>query len=271
MSSDPLDETIRGSTADDLRRKIAESKAKTAGLHEFMVDEEKRQGELILVEAAAFFTPDQLDILKRIGFGTCHIQQPNGSMKLVSVSVVRPQVDPWESRTPGSDVMFERAKAMSNELFGFTTLQQESVRHPRHVQDWVMKQRIHNDEPMAEQARRILDVADRMAKGEPPFVDSEGKPVAWSYLDDNGWPHTADGRLVDVPIVPKQALRDDQDRSNVARLVEAHKTLSKRINEEVGLPIGYTVSGPPRKPSLLRRLWTAWCEFWETPLDERWE
>ena len=142
MSDDPLDETIRGKqdkltidgvdvpvfvhenvppnaiyTVDELKRKIAESKAKTAGLHQFMVDEEKRQGELILINADVLLPPWEVDKLKRVGFGTCHIQQPDGAMKLVSVSIVAPQVDPWESR-PGPAVMFERAKAMSNELFG---------------------------------------------------------------------------------------------------------------------------------------------------------
>lgn len=99
------------------------------GIHGWPVSEDLVRGdmtgklrdgtELVLVKAATYIHPATLDELKRVGWGTCHMQGPDGILRLVSVSIVSTEVDPWESYgKPGPDVMFQRAKAMSNELFG---------------------------------------------------------------------------------------------------------------------------------------------------------
>jgi hypothetical protein len=103
MSDDPLDETIRAG------RKAVEAQELIA---DWRYLNSMEPPDLILIEAANMIHPAELDSLKRVGFGTCHIQQPDGAMKLVSVSIVAPQVDPWEGKGPEIHIEY---KPMSDE------------------------------------------------------------------------------------------------------------------------------------------------------------
>lgn len=79
MSDDPLDETIRGK----------QDKLTIDGIDvPVWLHEDVPQDSLILVEAGTLIHSDWLDGLKRVGWGTCHIQGPDGKMRLVSVSIV---------------------------------------------------------------------------------------------------------------------------------------------------------------------------------------
>lgn len=296
-TDDPMNETIRGNDADkpwlnsgsgigwgphdaDWNSNIAWS----ADVTLFMAD----------------FSPEAIrDLFTRVGFGTCHIQGPDGKMRLVSVSVVRPAQPAPKSNAPKfepgrwSDMDFERM-VLSGGYYKKIVDRVNAVSDmPEHVRNWFIKQCSFNsgvpDDELPTRTKLLLDVAERMAKGEPPFVDSAGKPVAWSYLDDNGWPRLANGRLVDVPIVPTQALRDDRNQSEVSSLISAHKALSKRMaeggldsagaisrNYQAARIMAEDVASRPlpgtRFVNWLRRVRDGWVEFWETPPDPpRWD
>lgn len=280
-NDDPMSETIRGN-ADDLRRKIDESKRKTADLQDFLFDESLKRGDVTLFMAD--FSPEAIrDLFKHVGYGTCHIQQPDGSMKRVEVSIVRPlelktkpvqadmpkfEPERWGNLWDGSQLSLAKQTVWAHDM-------------PRHVRDWVLKVPWPTNVDPHIHAQRLIEIADRMEVDEPPFVDSDGKPVEWSYLDDNGWPRLANGRLVDVPIVPAQALREDRVQSSVSSLVNAHKTLNKRLNdiaaaaevargslETLGAITGAAEPPSQSSPQLglvarLRNAWARWMEYLE--------
>lgn len=104
-SNHPLDETIRAS------RKQAEADRLKALQEDWRWLVSMEKPVLTLIDTK-YLGVDAINF-DAVGFGTCHIQGPDGKLQLVSVSVVAAKAD-----QPGHDVMLARAKALSNELFG---------------------------------------------------------------------------------------------------------------------------------------------------------
>lgn len=102
--------------------------------------------------------------------------------------------------------------------------QEMFARHTPEAREWVLKQEFDPIRDMQTHAREILAVADRMSRGEPMFVNSKGEAIPFAYLDARGWPHAADGKLLDVPVVPTDALRADWRRRWPASKDEAMRS-----------------------------------------------